>query len=48
MRQDFSVLTSLQGPQFPCCWRDLLMRGRYRYLHRRAVFYSFVFTFVVL
>ena len=38
----FSVLTSLQGPQFPCCWRDLLIRGRYRFLHRRAVFYFFL------
>ena len=44
----FSVLPSLQGPQFPYCWRDLLIRGRYRYLHRRAVLYSFVFTFVIL
>ena len=39
----FSVLPSLQDPQFPYCWRDLLIRGRYRYLHRRAVFYSFCF-----
>ena len=42
MRQFFSVLPSLQGPQFPCCWCDLLIGGRYRYLHRRAVLYSFV------
>ena len=44
----FSVLPSPQGPQFPCCWCDLLIRGRYRYLHRRAVLYFFVFTVVVL
>ena len=42
-----SVLPSLQGPQFPCCWCDLLIRGRCRYLNRRAVFIPFIFTFVI-
>ena len=43
MRQAFFSLASLQGPQFPCYWCDLLIQGRYRYLHRRAVFLFFCF-----
>ena len=26
----------------PQCWRGLLIGGRYRYLHRRAVLYAIV------
>ena len=48
MRQAFFSLAQSPRPSAPCCWCDLLIRGRYRYPHRRAVFYSFVFTFVVL
>ena len=42
MRQAFFSLAQSPRPSAPCCWRDLLIRGRYRYLHRRAVLYSFV------
>lgn len=34
-------------PSVPYYWRDLLIGGRYRYLHRRAVLFSFCFTFVI-
>ena len=42
MRQAFFSLAQSPRPSAPCCWCDLLIRGRYRYLHRRAVLYSFV------
>ena len=47
MRQAFFSLAQSPRPSAPCCWCALLIRGRYRYLHRRAVLYSFVFTFSV-
>ena len=43
MRQAFFSLIQSPRPSDPFCWRDLLIRGRYRYLHRRAVLYSFYF-----
>ena len=46
MRQTFSVLPASDAFDSKH-WRGLLIRGRYRYLHRRAVLYSFVFTFVI-
>ena len=42
MRQAFFSLAQSPRPSVPCCWCDLFIRGRYRYLHRRAVLYSFV------
>ena len=41
MRQTFSVLPVSEA-SVPYYWRDLLIGGRYRYLHRRAVLYAIV------
>ena len=42
MRQTFFSLAQSPRPSVPYYWRYLLIGGRYRYLHRRAVLYSFV------
>ena len=42
MRQTFFSLAQSPRPSVPYCWRGLLIGGRYRYLHRRAVLCSFV------
>lgn len=43
MRQTFFSLAQSPRPSVPYYWRDLLIGGRYRYFHRRAVLYSFCF-----
>lgn len=47
MRQTSLSLAQSPRPSVPYYWRSLLIGGRYRYLHRRAVLYSFCFTFVI-
>lgn len=47
MRQTSLSLAQSPRPSVPYYWRGLLIGGRYRYLHRRAVLYSFCFTFVI-
>lgn len=39
MRQTFFSLAQSPRPSVPYYWRDLLIGGRYRYLHRRAVLF---------
>ena len=48
MRQTFFSLARSPRPSVPYYWRDLLIGGRYRYLHRRAVLYSFVLHLLLL
>lgn len=48
MRQTFFSLAQSPRPSVPYYWRDLLIGGRYRYLHRRAVLLCFCFTFVFI
>ena len=48
MRQTFFSLAQSPRPSVPYYWRDLLIGGRYRYLHRRAVLYSFILHLFLL
>ena len=48
MRQTFFSLAQSPRPSVPYYWRDLLIGGRYRYLHRLAVLYSFVLHLLLL
>lgn len=47
MCQTSFSLAQSPRPSVPYYWRGLLIGGRYRYLHRRAAFILFVFTFVI-
>ena len=42
MRQTFFSLAQSPRPSVPYYWRYLLIGGRYRYLHRRAVLCAFL------
>lgn len=42
MRQTFFSLAQSPRPSVPYYWRDLLIGGRCRYLHRRAVHCTFL------
>lgn len=42
MRQTFFSLTQSPTLLIPLYRRDLLIGGRYRYLHRRAVLYAII------
>ena len=48
MRQTFFSLAQSPRPSVPYYWRYLLIGGRYRYLHRRAVLYFFVLHLLLL
>ena len=48
MRQTSFSLTQSPRPSVPYYWRDLIIGGRYRYLHRRAVLDSFILHLFLL